>query len=704
MDVVIEAIKFNHDPNSATVDALTIRKNATEDISGPEWQRQDGQQPPKTAAVAYASTQGNAVTIAVQLRRFNLNVQRVHITAESTSVLGNVIRNTIEFSGKNELSDFKALNLGGARISSAAVGKSNVVLLWRLEVDSGQPPNRVFEQQTEHTVYTLLESPKEPWGPGYEPPWTEALDLACDWAAGATDRTQAAAMITRRLHGLGLLGLLRFAQKVSFSRLSYNGTHEVKLTRFLKHLEGSAGPLTVSCTDCAVLVSTFANILGCDLYQSEMGLRFGTNRIRVIGFQNEGSTIFEFHEVAWEFPCDSQARLFDCCLQVDGGSDPSDESFDPLLPINIPLGDANGTDYHFRLARKGTGAHMHAFPDSRERRHIAHDTFSVRQINPDLEEILKEQFQFSSWTELPAPDRLLHGPVESITKAFTPDNWKLDVTTVLQAEDGRMSLSETIWHSYPGDAEVLRLLVYKCASVIAAREFLLNLLGGFQTPVIERRVEFPDVPIGDLAFADPEDLTFLFARSNLVVFVQNADDSLNSVLSFAQNVDLRILKVLRDEPGDKASRNPTDLRLSKEEKFMSLHLEGTRWTSTMPLGEPAGTPNNADPDGIFQFERYDPITGTVEGTFYDLATGERPPFSGSVTFNGGTSYIFVLHHVIPGFPGLTRLYEGELLVTVPERIALIAGSFRVPGTERLTGSDKAALATQDEGVWIATKP
>lgn len=137
---------------------------------------------------------------------------------------------------------------------------------------------------------------------------------------------------------------------------------------------------------------------------------------------------------------------------------------------------------------------------------------------------------------------------------------------------------------------------------------------------------------------------------------------------------------------------------------MSLHLEGTRWTSSRPLGEPATTPNDADPDGIFEFQVYDPISGAVEGTFIDLATGERPPFTGSVTFNGGSSYLFVLHHTIPGFPGLTRLYEGELLVTIPERITLIAGSFRVPGTEHLSGRDLQALTTEDEGVWVATKP
>jgi NADPH-dependent glutamate synthase beta subunit-like oxidoreductase len=54
MDVTIEAIKFNHDPNSATTDALTIRKNEDAEIAVPEWQYVDERESPKTSAAAYA--------------------------------------------------------------------------------------------------------------------------------------------------------------------------------------------------------------------------------------------------------------------------------------------------------------------------------------------------------------------------------------------------------------------------------------------------------------------------------------------------------------------------------------------------------------------------------------------------------------------------------------------------------------------------
>jgi len=39
MGVQLEAIKFNHDSASATHDALNVRRNATQFVTVPEWQR-----------------------------------------------------------------------------------------------------------------------------------------------------------------------------------------------------------------------------------------------------------------------------------------------------------------------------------------------------------------------------------------------------------------------------------------------------------------------------------------------------------------------------------------------------------------------------------------------------------------------------------------------------------------------------------------
>ena len=37
MAITLESIRFNHEPNSATNGALTIRKNRFDDVAVPEW-------------------------------------------------------------------------------------------------------------------------------------------------------------------------------------------------------------------------------------------------------------------------------------------------------------------------------------------------------------------------------------------------------------------------------------------------------------------------------------------------------------------------------------------------------------------------------------------------------------------------------------------------------------------------------------------
>ena len=64
MSVRLEAIKFNHDPGSATADALTLRRNATQTVAVPEWQWGVSVNPEDSpAAYAMKETQGQTITI-----------------------------------------------------------------------------------------------------------------------------------------------------------------------------------------------------------------------------------------------------------------------------------------------------------------------------------------------------------------------------------------------------------------------------------------------------------------------------------------------------------------------------------------------------------------------------------------------------------------------------------------------------------------
>src|ERR687884_985449 len=64
MSVKLLAIAFNHDPNSATHDALNIRKDNDEFVIVPEWRRGATLRPrDSVAAYAIEETRGRTITI-----------------------------------------------------------------------------------------------------------------------------------------------------------------------------------------------------------------------------------------------------------------------------------------------------------------------------------------------------------------------------------------------------------------------------------------------------------------------------------------------------------------------------------------------------------------------------------------------------------------------------------------------------------------
>ncbi|HEV7397338.1 MAG TPA: hypothetical protein VGN86_12575 [Pyrinomonadaceae bacterium] len=732
MDVFIEAIKFNHDPNSATTDALTIRKNEDTEITVPEWQYVNEREQPETSAAAYACSQGKALTILVRLKRLNPKVKSVEVRCQSDGVLGNFGKDTVvfQFDPKGDVSDFKIFHLDGARMADYGVGKWEIVFEWTLIATFDTQAQKEFTQTTTHVVYTLLEPPKPPWGPDpkdpkydYELPWTDVLERACSWAAGAKDRITAATKITTELYNLGKKDNLRkltFEQNEDFAHLAVNGTDRFNLTKLLELLKTPNGLMKVNCTDCAILVSTFANILGCDLYQSQMGTNFTTNLIREIGVSKEHKTDFKYHEVAWEDPCKGNANLFDAFLQVDGDTEPSSPPFDPLLPVSIPFALPKGNDYHYRLVKKGEYCNAH--DKTMTRRKIARQRFAVRQIDPELEQLLKEEFDFMSWKELPSLDRIFLGPIEKLNEEFLPVGWTSDdYPKVMKGELGVFELSEWIWRN--GDDRAVRVLTYQCPSVWEARDFLLNLLGDFHSSGVKARrasqKNQDGFVVGDLAFAGPEDQAILFTRSNIVVFLQNAGSSSTSTLSFAHGIDLGILNILNREETTSvrsvfkrtefarktAPEINSTIHTKKEKRTMPANFLNSVWSSIRPA---EGNPTDMRREGAFKIEEYDPETGRVEGRYYDVLYFEDVRFEGYIRYLSGTSYSFVFLYDIPD-TDRRRIYEGQTVAEY-DNVSIVGGRWRDVArnaNEASTTRDDKDVANkyaQDEGVWIATKP
>lgn len=239
---------------------------------------------------------------------------------------------------------------------------------------TGTPANRRARSvpfsigSASHRLYLVLAKPTEPWVT--ETPWVEALNRACGWAAGATDVDEAAKRITERYYNCGVL---------QYQGYTMYGSSTYMFSEMLDRLNGGYGlGINVNCTDSANTVSTLANVLGCDLWQSKMGWSFDLNPILAIGFPPPNPwpnwPSFNYHEIAWKGACLENDRLFDGCLMVDGDNDPTSAPHSWLLPTNVLFGDCSTMNYRLRLCPPGDdgcGACKPQAATTRQRRNIA---------------------------------------------------------------------------------------------------------------------------------------------------------------------------------------------------------------------------------------------------------------------------------------------------------------------------------------------
>jgi hypothetical protein len=401
----LQAIKFNHDPTSAKTDALNIRKNATQFVTVPEWQNGTSVLPEDSpAAYALQETQGNTITIRAQFMRLDPKIMQAEIRALDPTVhppapngciafilwliqaliqalfgnvLGEVVATVVAFQS-NGLSDFVTFPLQNVRIWSVGVGIHITTWRWQYRLKGGKWTDFATSR---HKIYTVLASPTATWqqtpynSSNTQLPWTDVLDYACSWAIGAGTLDDAGAGVTRGIYNLGPSAVVYDCPGGGASHYTDWSTGQFDCTSFLERVRGGIGNgQYVNCTDCATFVSTFANVLGCDLWQSQMGYDFALNELLAIGSTvwqtacNWGS--FSYHEVAWKATCLASDAVFDGCLQVDGGPDPTTPPHTPLLPTNLIFGNPGDLLYRDRLAAPSGRASCNPQPSTRQRRPV----------------------------------------------------------------------------------------------------------------------------------------------------------------------------------------------------------------------------------------------------------------------------------------------------------------------------------------------
>lgn len=226
-------------------------------------------------------------------------------------------------------------------------------------------------------VYLLLDEPKFPWtaqgvrrrtSPVLNFPWEQALELACLWAKGCKTIDQAAVAVTKSLHAQKAICYQTGPQYVKIytddaqevlQSWNHPGTEwrvvskrrYLNLSRFLRDLADFEGSKhEVNCDDCAYIVASLANLLGCDLWVGRLQgtaaneLSYGVylnafliNQVKEIGGEMTTHGHFNYHTIAWqrserniemkeiiethlmpaEFIGDTQIKVYDACLAFE---------------------------------------------------------------------------------------------------------------------------------------------------------------------------------------------------------------------------------------------------------------------------------------------------------------------------------------------------------------------------------------------------
>jgi hypothetical protein len=342
----ISAIRFNWNNATVSNDALTVRRNYSTAAPSPSWKKGiSSTYSDSPACYAIKETKGNTLAIRVALKANGLS--GAYVRAVGGSRLGPVEERFVSFDS-NGYSGYETFELTKPKFHKYGVATYNVWWRWQWR----EKPSDAWRELTitRHRVYVILKTPTLPWVQttgSTSLPWTDALEIACDWAKGATDAIKAACLITERYNGCGLVSYDTVMGMTMYGWTSYN------MTQMIDRLNGGVGlGEKVNCTDSANTVSTLSNLIGCDLWQSRMGWSFDLNPLIAIGYGTWSVPFgggFSYHEVAWTNGCTENDRVFDGCLHVDGDADPTQAPHTALLPCNMIFGNCTTMNYRLRL-------------------------------------------------------------------------------------------------------------------------------------------------------------------------------------------------------------------------------------------------------------------------------------------------------------------------------------------------------------------
>lgn len=564
MSLALAAIAFDHDLDFGIDYSVPLRLSQFQPVRVPEWVR--GNQGPSVAAYI----RKRLPQVALILARFacifpEASVVEIRALTRPTpgtkpGVVPDLPATVISFAGNGD-SGWCTFPFATGGLVGLGAGLVSFEWVWQFRRQQAEP--WITFDQSFHKIYLVLSQPTEPWSILKDPfnqtaPWVDVLEIACQWAQGAQDTIQAASMITKALNDLGGRRLT-YDALVGAPHYTVLGVPRFLCEAFMDRLRGGpgAGPL-VNCSDCATIVSTFANILGCDLWQSKMGLvapQFRLNPILGIGSQSFSTLFggFGFHEVAWTGDCTALDTVYDACLQTDADADPTTSPHLPSLPVNQLFGVPGSGNYRDQIAAPQDRDVCSPQPGLRIRRSLllqttpfasqsrgairrsAEDRLRVAEWSTSLSdtEYFFEDFKFFG-TELPGWN-LTH--IEQYSPPAPTDSVALSRATAF-ARPSKVNRTPRVllsfWKSAQPDDSYLRVESFDTASSAEAQASLLRIASEIQRPFLE---PLSQRDVGEIAFATPDKEFVMFTRGNHVHVVRHVATTPKPVMQQAEYLD-----------------------------------------------------------------------------------------------------------------------------------------------------------------------
>jgi hypothetical protein len=265
----ITHIKFNYDPTSLSNDALNIRVDRLHEVAVPEWDQ--SKMLAKDSPAAYAIQETKGQTLYIQCR-FQMDpalpAATGKVKAAGGGILGAIGPVTINFvtgvsHDATHPGDHEYVQIPLHDRAFSTIARRDILWKWFYKC----PHSHAWHSmniQTRHRIYVVLEKPPEPWSQtdAQRYPWTTALEYAIINAntTGLSDAREAAARIVQHVNSEPLQYDIWQGAPAYYSGGFGGGTFLI-----VDWLAGFTNGPIVNCYDCASAVTTFANVVGCQL-------------------------------------------------------------------------------------------------------------------------------------------------------------------------------------------------------------------------------------------------------------------------------------------------------------------------------------------------------------------------------------------------------------------------------------------------------